>query len=309
VARYITMDLARGDHEGANRNFNTFLVIGLAMASVLLVLAVAFSFLLPFLFKIPAGMEVAARVVFLAVAFAFLISTISNTFESAIWVSNRFEIRSLIESSSLLLRVGLVVLFFYWWQPSLFLVAIAIPIPAFGALLANIAMCRKLAPSLRVRWSDFDRSRLPALWYTSRWLLIGQLGTVLFLNIDLVLANILLGPEAGGHYAPMVQWATLLRTVVESCPTTMFLANPALDRQQYADLFRLNTVQLEQLATLTPRRQLLLKRDQMSKILTLDVDEASYWLYTNTPMDHARSAPDGLPPHRTSERAPRAALV
>ena len=67
--------------------------------------------------------------------------------------------------------------------------------------------------------------------------------------------------------------ATLLRTVVESCPTTLFLANPALDRQQYADLFRLNTVQLEQLATLTPRRQLLLKRDQMSKILTLDVDE------------------------------------
>ena len=48
--------------------------------------------------------------------------------------------------------------------------------------------------------------------------------------------------------------ATLLRTVVESCPTTLLLANPALDRQQYAELFRLNAVQLEQLATLTPRR-------------------------------------------------------
>ena len=93
--------------------------------------------------------------------------------------------------------------------------------------------------------------------------------------------------------------ATLLRTVVESCPTTLLLANPALDRQQYADLFRLNAVQLEQLAALTPRRQLLLKRDQMSKVLTLDVDEASYWLYTNTPMDHARPEPDGPPPHRT----------
>src|SRR4029077_12665145 len=92
--------------------------------------------------------------------------------------------------------------------------------------------------------------------------------------------------------------ATLLRTVVESCPTTLFLANPALDRQQYADLFRLNAVQLEQLAALTPRRQLLLKRDQMSKVLTLDVDEASYWLYTNTPMDYAQPEPDGPPLHR-----------
>ena len=48
---------------------------------------------------------------------------------------------------------------------------------------------------------------------------------------------------------------------------------------------------------------------KMSKVLTLDVDEASYWLYTNTPMDHARSEPDGTLPHRTSELGTRAALV
>src|SRR4029077_7776368 len=101
--------------------------------------------------------------------------------------------------------------------------------------------------------------------------------------------------------------ATLLRTVVESCPTTLFLANPALDRQQYAELFRLNAVQLDQLATLTPRRQLLLKRDQMSKVLTLNVDEASYWLYTNTPMDPSGSEPGALQPHQTSELGRRAA--
>jgi type IV secretory pathway VirB4 component len=91
--------------------------------------------------------------------------------------------------------------------------------------------------------------------------------------------------------------AALLRTVVESCPTTLLLANPALDRQQYAELFRLNAVQLEQLATLAPRRELLLTRDRVSKVLTLDVDEASYWLYTNTPMDHVRLDADDHAQH------------
>src|SRR5581483_8786610 len=84
--------------------------------------------------------------------------------------------------------------------------------------------------------------------------------------------------------------ATLLRTVVESCPTTLLLANPALDRQQYATLFGLNARQLEQLATLTPRRDVLLRRPHLSKVLTLNVDEPSYWLYTNTPIDHARGS-------------------
>src|SRR4029079_14603015 len=85
------------------------------------------------------------------------------------------------------------------------------------------------------------------------------------------------------------------------CRRAVLCANQATHVQQYADLFRLNAVQLEQLASLTPRRQLLLKRDQMSKVLTLDVDEASYWLYTNTPMDHARSESFGPPPHWTTE--------
>ena len=54
--------------------------------------------------------------------------------------------------------------------------------------------------------------------------------------------------------------ADLLRTVVESCPTKLLLANPALDRRQYTDLFQLNETELELVAGLMPRRQLLVKR-------------------------------------------------
>ena len=82
--------------------------------------------------------------------------------------------------------------------------------------------------------------------------------------------------------------ADLLRTVVESCPTKLLLANPALDRAKYAELFQLNTVELDLLTELAPRRQLLLKRPELAKVLTLNVDPRSYWLYTNTPVDNER---------------------
>jgi type IV secretion system protein VirB4 len=84
--------------------------------------------------------------------------------------------------------------------------------------------------------------------------------------------------------------ADLLRTVIESCPTKLLLANPALDRVRYADLFRLNETELELLADLTPRQQVLMKRPDVSKVLTLNVDPRSYWLYTNTPTDNDRVA-------------------
>jgi hypothetical protein len=68
------------------------------------------------------------------------------------------------------------------------------------------------------------------------------------------------------------------------------LANPSLDRAQHADLFHLNATELDRLTELTPRRQLLLKRPRLAKVLTLNVDPHSYWLYTNSPMDNDRVA-------------------
>ena len=84
--------------------------------------------------------------------------------------------------------------------------------------------------------------------------------------------------------------ADLLRTVVESCPTRLLLANPAMDRRQYAELFHLNEMELQLLAGLTPRQQVLLKRPHLAKVLNLLVDPKSYWIYTNTPADNERVA-------------------
>ena len=84
--------------------------------------------------------------------------------------------------------------------------------------------------------------------------------------------------------------ADLLRTVIEGCPTKLLLANPSLDRAQYAELFHLNATELDLLTEWAPRRQLLLKRPDLAKVLTLNVDPRSYWLYTNTPADNERVA-------------------
>ncbi|HLH44198.1 MAG TPA: hypothetical protein VKV74_14515 [Bryobacteraceae bacterium] len=214
VARFIVADLARGDAVSANRHFNTFLAAAAAIAVALFSLSASFGLtLFPILFKMPLGQERASQGLFIAIAGTFLLSTISNVFASSIWVSNRFEIQYLIEGATSILRVGLIVLFFTVWQPALWQVGIAFACAGVFGLAANIAACWKLAPSLRLRASDFDRSKLAELGQMGGWLLVYQVGSVLFLNMDLILVNVLLGPDAGGHYAPLVQWLSLLRMV------------------------------------------------------------------------------------------------
>jgi type IV secretion system protein VirB4 len=80
----------------------------------------------------------------------------------------------------------------------------------------------------------------------------------------------------------------MLTVVNESCATKIFLANPSIDHQLYADIFHLNDTELELLSTLIPKRDLLLKQLGVSKKLRLNVDSLSYWMATNNPKDNVR---------------------
>ena len=80
----------------------------------------------------------------------------------------------------------------------------------------------------------------------------------------------------------------LLRTVVESCPTKFFLANPGMDVERARELFHLNHTEASLITHLLPRRQALLKRPDVAKVINLQVDPESYGIYTNAPTENVR---------------------
>ena len=72
--------------------------------------------------------------------------------------------------------------------------------------------------------------------------------------------------------------------LLESMPTKLFLANPELP-EKAADTFRLNPSEVNTIRGLIPKRELYLRRTDAAGILRLEVDAASYWLYTSSPVD------------------------
>ncbi|HEY6291386.1 MAG TPA: hypothetical protein VI455_07485 [Terriglobia bacterium] len=80
----------------------------------------------------------------------------------------------------------------------------------------------------------------------------------------------------------------ILEVMVESCPTKIFLANPDMNRELYRQQFHLNDNEIELISTLIPKRQMLIKTPEIAKVVNLEVDPKSYWLYTNDPFDNRR---------------------
>ena len=77
--------------------------------------------------------------------------------------------------------------------------------------------------------------------------------------------------------------------LLESMPTKLFLANPELP-EKAADTFRLNPSEVNTIRSLIPKRELYLRRTDAAGILRLEVDPASYWLYTSSAVDAHKRA-------------------
>jgi type IV secretion system protein VirB4 len=84
--------------------------------------------------------------------------------------------------------------------------------------------------------------------------------------------------------------SALLPVVVESCATKLFLANPGMDPETYRAIFHLNEVETRRIASLVPKKELLLKRPDIAKVLTLNVDPETLKLFgaqaTASPQSH-----------------------
>jgi type IV secretion/conjugal transfer VirB4 family ATPase len=79
-----------------------------------------------------------------------------------------------------------------------------------------------------------------------------------------------------------------LRPILDNCPTKILLANPTLDAALYGDVLKLSPSEQARVRNLIPKRQFLLKRDGISKVLNLNVDPRSYWLFTTNPFEAQR---------------------
>jgi hypothetical protein len=53
----------------------------------------------------------------------------------------------------------------------------------------------------------------------------------------------------------------------------------------YRNTFHLNDNEIEMISTLVPKRQALVKRPDLTKVVNLEVDEKSYWLDISDPSD------------------------
>jgi membrane protein EpsK len=214
VGRYVTIALERHNDEEANRYFNTSLFGSVLLVLLLIPLTVWATAYIGNIIVVPEGQEAQTRWLFVCTVAGFFLGTLQSPFGVSTYCLNRFDLQNAISLIQLVARIGVVVVFFSIVTPQIWHVGLA----ALAAMCLgwgwSIRLWRRLTPSLCISISHFSRVALKHLFSMGGWIAINSIGAILYLSIDLLVVNRMFGPESGGRYAAVMQWSTLLRTLV-----------------------------------------------------------------------------------------------
>ncbi|MEG9433534.1 VirB4 family type IV secretion system protein [Terriglobus sp. ADX1] len=77
-------------------------------------------------------------------------------------------------------------------------------------------------------------------------------------------------------------------SIVNSCTSFLFLKDATFNRKRYAELFKMTEQQIALFESLQDREGLYMRRDGLTKVVTLNLDNRSYATFSTKPKDRVR---------------------
>lgn len=220
AGRFIAIEIQQNHLEAGNKYYTSVFVGNIVLVSIFLLPAVFMLWKLERIINIPDSLAVDVKTLFLLIFLTFFINTGVPKWDTATYVKNKLYLRSLRSIESGIIRVGIIVLLFVIFKPSVYFVGAA----AMGATLFENYFAYyykvRLLPELRIRRHSFDVRAVRELITSGIWNAVSNSGKVLLEGLDLLIANVFVGPTAMGLLAIAKTIPNLLTQIIGSVAVT-----------------------------------------------------------------------------------------
>lgn len=213
VVRFFSVAAHRGEQEKANAYISNYLAASVLISLLLLLPLVSAAFFIDRVMNVPQDLLADVRLSILIGSLLFLLTFLMAGFGAAPFYANRLYITSSIQAVQMLIRVLCVLALFACFTPKIWQIQLAALAGAVIASILSFCFFRKLIPWFSFRLKDLSFRVSKELFQAGTWNSVNQIGVLLFLQIDLLTANLVLGASEAGKYAAIIQFPLLLRSL------------------------------------------------------------------------------------------------
>lgn len=208
--RFVSVSLANDAQSKTSTLLSTIFTLYLGSFVLVLPLIGLVSWFPGVLFDINQEHLLSASYLFLLIGISQLLIMQTTAFMSPAYAYNRLDTIQLINILRNTLKLILVFVFILYLSNSLASIGFAFFVASLVSLLVAYANFKKFLPFYTYRPRDFDVDSAKKIFHLSGWTIVAVVGSLIFLQTDVVLINMFLGAEASGKFAVLIQWVMLL---------------------------------------------------------------------------------------------------
>jgi len=213
TARFVTLHAAKRDYEEARRYLNTQLIATIWLIAPLFPILGLLSYFVTRFLKIPSGQEHATQILIFCVCSSALATMITASFQVGIIVRQRFDLINILEIGNQIARYSTWLLLFSMLVPSIWQVWLWYLVGTTLVLISGWLVFNKLTPTLRPALHGFSWNRFAEVTGMGGWLAVEKVGALLYLGVDLLIINLMLGPSSVGKYATIMGFSIMLKSL------------------------------------------------------------------------------------------------
>jgi O-antigen/teichoic acid export membrane protein len=213
VDRFFIIELQKGNTNEANTVLNTALLINLCFFLFSLPILILISLNAEKIFSIPQQDISGAHFLFLVVQLNFFLNIFTSPFYSPATANNRVDIISFIDISNKALNLFLSIVVSLFFSSSIGNLGYVQLILGIVNVILIVSTGYRFAPFLKLHFKFFSKEKAKGLLKMSFWLLLEVIGTIIFLNSDVIFANLLFGAVIAGQFSALLPVVSMLRGI------------------------------------------------------------------------------------------------
>ncbi|WP_353854528.1 MATE family efflux transporter [Bacillus sp. Bos-x628] len=213
VVRFFSVAAHKGEMEKAQSCLASYFVSSVLLSIILFIPCLLLSKHLIKWLHVPLPLAHDTQIAFILGGLLFMLNFVMSGIGAAPFYANKLYVSSAGQTVQMFCRALSIVLLFTFTTPNIWHIPFAAIIGSLAAMGFGIYYFKKLIPWFSFKWRYVSLSSCLALVRSGVWHSFEQMGILLFLQIDLLMSNLLIGAEATGQYAAILQFPLLLRTL------------------------------------------------------------------------------------------------
>ena len=216
ASRFITVEYVKNNKESANRYYSSVFYMNLLLSLFILLFTIIFIANINVLLNVPNELLNDVKITFVLSFINLILSLFNTIFNVSAFVKNRIDLSALRNIAGNILKTALLVILFAFFHAKIYFIVLSTVIMTIYLIISNYRLSKKLCSDLVIDKKYFDIKYIKTLAKSGIWNSINSLSKTLLTGLDLLIANLFVGPILMG----VLSVAKTIPTAIESLLAT-----------------------------------------------------------------------------------------